>query len=245
MTYLTMFDAVDITQIPASATAVAGYVNGAWQTAPVLAKRFPHARLLTIAVSADHDADCLDIESRDATPDQAAGWVARQFARGITRPCLYASVSTMNQVVTAMEAAKVPRMSLRLWSAHYGAGSHICGPASCKLISQDMDGTQWTDAAQGKDLDESLLRGDFFGEGSVSFTITLPVLEQGADDSALPRWYVHRVQAILNSCYHEQLTIDGSYGALTMAAVKRFQARENLAQDGICESSTWQRLIAG
>ena len=40
--YITMYDAVDISQIPSNPAAVAGYVDGAFQTAHVLAARFPH-----------------------------------------------------------------------------------------------------------------------------------------------------------------------------------------------------------
>ena len=61
MTLLAMFDSVTIDQIPADAQAVAGYVNGDFVTAPELLARFPHGRVLTIAVSAGADAECLDI----------------------------------------------------------------------------------------------------------------------------------------------------------------------------------------
>ena len=164
MTLLAMFDSVTIDQIPAGAQAVAGYVNGLFVTAPELLARFTHGRVLTIAVSADADAECLDIEPGDAGPPDAAGWYARQRARGVTRPCLYASASAMNAgIVPVIRAGRITRSAVRLWSAHYTGTAHICGPRSCGAVSIDMDGTQWTDHAAGRNLDQSLLVADFFG----------------------------------------------------------------------------------
>lgn len=162
---LTMYDAIDIARIPADAAAVAGYVSGYWPTARDLPARFPHAHVLTIAIDVAHDADCLDIETGDAAPGSAAGWYALQRARGTGRPCLYASASAMQAyIVPIVRSLTIVRSEVRLWSAHYGAGEHICGPRTCGLTAIDMDGTQWTDAALGRDLDQSLLRTDFFTE---------------------------------------------------------------------------------
>ena len=161
--YLTMFDAVEVAQIPNGPVAVAGYVDGVWQTAAELADRFPNAHLLSIATSPAHDADCLDVESGDATPADVPGWYERQRGRGVERPCIYANASTMQaSIVPLVRSGAIARPLVRLWSAHW-AGEHICGPASCGALSIDADGCQWTDRAWGRDLDESLLVADFFG----------------------------------------------------------------------------------
>jgi len=167
---LRMFDAVDLSQIPSGADAYAGYVDGAWPTAPTLRARFPGAHILSIAVFPDDDADCLDIEQGDATPQQAPAWVRRQQARGISRPVLYCSASVVNQVLGNLAAAGISRSEVRLWSAHYtGTSGHICGPGTCMYIDPagrpvpPCDGTQWTSRAFGRNLDESLLCDDFFG----------------------------------------------------------------------------------
>lgn len=159
---LVMFDSTDLGQIPADAACVAGYVGGRWPTAREIPHRFPRARLLTIAVTAAEDAETLDIETGDATPADAAGWFERQRRRGVPRPCLYASASVMAAVVAAIRAAGIERGAVRLWSAHYTHSPHICGPKTCGAVSLDVDGTQWTDKALGRNLDLSLLRGDFF-----------------------------------------------------------------------------------
>ncbi|HZR50130.1 MAG TPA: hypothetical protein VFB06_11480 [Streptosporangiaceae bacterium] len=165
MSNLIMFDSITPDLLPTGAGyCYAGYVSGRWPDIGTIRQRFPHARTLSIAIDAAHDADALDIETGDATPADAAAWYERQRARGVTRPCLYASADLMQRnVVPLIEASGIARSAVRLWSAHYSYKAHICGPASCRLMSIEADGTQWTDTALGRDLDESLLAADFFG----------------------------------------------------------------------------------
>lgn len=166
MSSLTMYDTIYNNQFPSGAQAYAAYVDGGLGDQPNYAwivKAFPKADHLSIALDPAHDADALDIENGAATPQDAAGWHERQKARGVARPCFYASASTMEaDILPVITAAKFPRAGVRLWSAHYGAGEHICGPSTCKLVSVAMDGTQWTSSALGRDLDQSLLLPDFF-----------------------------------------------------------------------------------
>jgi hypothetical protein len=174
---LTMYDSTNVGTLPPGADAYAGYVQGAFLTFPALQRLFAPsgAHLLSIAVFASGDADCLDIESGDATIAQAPGWVKRQLARGAHRPCLYTSVSNMDALVTALSGAGISRAEIRLWSAHYGQGKHICGPGACGLTGHACDGTQWTDAALGRSLDESVLLSDFF---SLSAPATQLIVEE-------------------------------------------------------------------
>jgi hypothetical protein len=161
---LTMYDSTNVGTLPPGADAYAGYVQGAFLTFPALQRLFAAdgAHLLSIAVFASGDADCLDIESGDATVAQAPGWVKGQLARGAPRPCLYTSVSNMDALVATLSGAGISRAEVRLWSAHYEQGKHICGPGTCRLTGHACDGTQWTDAALGRRLDESVLLSDFF-----------------------------------------------------------------------------------
>lgn len=159
-----MYDSINLSVIPADAVAVAGYVDGHWITAAALRNRFPRARLLTIAVFASSNAECLDVETGDATPAQAPGWVARQQARGVYRPVLYCSVSGVPALLGTLATARITRSQVRLWSAHYTKTAHICGPGTCAYpgLADDCDGTQFTDTARGLPLDESLLAPTFF-----------------------------------------------------------------------------------
>ena len=156
---LTMFDSVDVTEIPMDAKAVAGYVNGKWPTYWTLVTQFPHAEKVSIAVTADRDADCLDVERGDATPDEAPGWVKRQIARGVQRPIVYASVSRAPELLVILRLHGITRSKIRLWTAHY-THEHLCD-YRCGLLKR-ADATQWTDRALGRNLDASLVGPTFF-----------------------------------------------------------------------------------
>ena len=242
---IVMFDAVDVSQIPASAPAVAGYVDGRWATFARLPGMFPHAHRLSIAVTSANDADCLDIETGDATPADAAGWYQRQKAHGRTRPCLYASASVMQAgVVPAIEAAGIARSAVRLWSAHYTGSPHICGPSSCGAMSISADGTQWTNQALGRDLDESLLAPDFFGSPgppSTGWTAAmisdLPQVKQGDAGNN-----VRTVQALCVARGHAT-TVDGAFGAATATSVRAVQTSFGITVDGTVGPATWAVLV--
>ena len=161
---LRMLDSITPANLPPGADAYAGYVDGRFANAAEMKARFPGARVLTIAVFASSDAEAADCEPGDMMPAQLPGWVKRQQARGVARPVVYASISQMPAVLAELTAAGIPRGEVRLWSAHYGRGKHIC---------TGMDGTQWTDRAAGTGgtrIDESVLNGDFFQEAPVALT---------------------------------------------------------------------------
>jgi hypothetical protein len=166
MAGITMYDTVQNDQFPAGAQAYAAYVDGSVGDQPnfdFIVRTFPHAQHLSIAVSASSNADALDVEPGASAPTDVPGWYARQTQRGIQRPCVYASAAMMkDNVLPVLQQAKIARGAVRLWSAHYGFGQHICGPASCGLVPVEVDGTQWTNAALGRNLDQSLLLASFF-----------------------------------------------------------------------------------
>lgn len=257
---LTMFDADQNDQFPAGADAYAGYVDGALGDQPNYAwivREFPAAHHLSIALSPDHDADALDVETGAARPQDIPGWFARQRQRGVQRPCIYASVSTMEAyVVPLMRASSILRASVRLWSAHYLAGEHICGPGTCKLVSIGMDGTQWDDAALGSSLDQSLLLPDFFGTPPAQWTefdmSKLPILRQGDTDKAGSFFSVVRMQDLvrragtLNSLADAAaVSSDGDFGPVTDGGVRSVQEHYRIAVDGVCGSDTWSVLLTG
>jgi hypothetical protein len=74
---------------------------------------------------------------------------------------------------------------------------------------------------------------------------SLPTLQKGASDAVLPHWFVHRIQAVLNAVYHQNITIDGAFGPDTEAAVKNMQTSTHLTVDGIVGPATWAQLYAG
>src|ERR1035437_10894647 len=102
-----MFDSVDVGTVPNNPQAVAGYVGGSWPTYNALVAKFPHAHHLSIAVNASEDAECLDVESGDATAAEAPAWVRRQQKRGVWKPVLYTSLSNVGALLAALSAAGI------------------------------------------------------------------------------------------------------------------------------------------
>lgn len=158
---LVMYDSIEVDTIPADAMAAAGYVGGQWPNFESMRRAFPHAHVLSIAPEASMDAECLDVEPLDATNAQAAGWFHRQKARGITKPVVYTSASNVQALINALAAAGINRNQYLVWSAHYTYSPHICSPNVCGY--PQADGTQWTDHALGRNLDQSLISDAFFG----------------------------------------------------------------------------------
>jgi hypothetical protein len=166
---LRMLDSITVANLPKGADAYLGYVDGRWPTFSQLAGRFG-GPLLSMAVSATADAEGCDVETGDLTAQQVPAWVTRQLKRGVWRPVVYASASNIPAVLAELGWTESHRAfflpTIRLLSAHYGAGKHICGPATCKYPGVPAcDGTQWTDAASGTGttrVDESVLLDDFF-----------------------------------------------------------------------------------
>lgn len=163
-----MYDSVTLTEIPRYAEAVAGYTSGRWPTFPQLAAMWPKAHRLSIAVSAEHDADCLDIENGDASPAQAPAWVRRQKAHGLHVPTVYCSVSSLETVLGVLRAAGIGRGAVRVWTAHYTNVPHRCGPSCGFGVLTAADATQFTNRALGRNLDASLVSAAFFGTGQTA-----------------------------------------------------------------------------
>lgn len=161
-----MYDTIYNNQFPSGAQAYAAYIDGGLGNQPnyaYIVSAFPKAEHLSIALFASNNADVLDVEAGAATPGEIPAWCTRQRQRGIQRPVIYANASTMQgSVLPVLSQAHISRSAVRLWTAHYGLGQHICGPGSCRALSTEADGTQWTASALGLVLDESELQANFF-----------------------------------------------------------------------------------
>lgn len=159
---VTMYDSVNLGEIPLSARAVAGYVNGWWPTFKLLA-RFPTAKRLSIAVTASADARCLDVEKGDATNDQAAAWVKRQRGRGVRHPVVYTFLANAQPLVDTLARAGLhPDIHYLLWTAHWTKAPHICTAACGNGFRDRAHATQYDDKALGRNLDVSLCAPGFF-----------------------------------------------------------------------------------
>jgi hypothetical protein len=173
-----MYDTITNDQFPPGAAAYAGYVDGNLGNQPnyaYIVAAFPKAQHLSVALFSNDNADALDVEPGASVPSDIPAWYNAQRKRGIQRPCVYASASTMNnEILPVLNGAGIARGTVRLWTAHYDVGQHICGPNSCGALSINADGTQWTPNAVvngvALNLDESLLLENFFTTDSTVTT---------------------------------------------------------------------------
>jgi hypothetical protein len=160
----TMYDSTTPEAIPASATAVAGYPHGDFRTWKYLTRHFRKANKLSIGIRAD-ETDCaaLDCEAGDVNPtdfDLIETWVRARLAMSES-PVIYASRDNLPNIIAHLTGRGIKRPRYRVWSAHYVNTPHLCSPAGCGA-DFTANGTQWTDKALGRNLDESLIAEDFF-----------------------------------------------------------------------------------
>ena len=96
---ITMYDTILNDQFPPGAAAYAAYVDGSIGNQPnyaYIVAAFPKAQHLSVALFPTDNADALDVEPGASSPSDVPAWYAAQRKRGIQRPCVYASASTMN-----------------------------------------------------------------------------------------------------------------------------------------------------
>ena len=67
--------------------------------------------------------------------------------------------------------------------------------------------------------------------------VNMPVLQRGSQGEA-----VKTVQRVLQLTRDYSSTVDGDFGTFTEKAVKAFQKRSNLQDNGIVEADTWYAL---
>jgi hypothetical protein len=203
---LEMPDSITVVNLPAGYPAYLGYVDGEFVTMPGLKQRFPDAYLVGLTVTgATLIADGCDIETGDLSPWSGAHWASHKLAAApASRPVMYSSVSRMPAVIGELEALGVKRSAVRLHSAHYwgpAAGpheKHICGPATCNLISIPMDATQWTDHYPGNGgtlIDMSELTDTFVAPPLEPITVLPPgrcttavIIEEANGEQYVAQW---------------------------------------------------------
>jgi hypothetical protein len=239
MTDVLMYDGINslaagISRQFPGAAKVAGYLNGIYAWSQAEWGLFPHADHVTISVTASANAgDVLDVETGDATPDQAHGWIAMRKAAGLYRPTIYCSRSVI-PAVRAGTGSYVLGKDYDIWVADYdgSAASVYPGTAAKQYLStpgydlsvvydagwphRKPPGTPPPVAAPGWPAGLVLRAGD-----------------TGAAVTAL--------QEALNATHLpgvRNITVDGSFGPQTVTSVRNFQSLEALAVDGIAGKET-------
>jgi hypothetical protein len=256
---IAMPDSVRVPDLPPGYPAYLGYGDGDEPTAAELAGRFPHANRIILTVTGRTiDCDGIDCEPGNVNAAATRVWVQQKLkADPHTRPVIYASVEGqpnygMPWVLAALERNGVQRAQIRLLTAHYGFGNHICGPDTCKLLDASADGTQWTDSyrtAEGTIVDMSALQDNFFGSSAQTETERLVhelgTVRQGdkgeqvktVQGCLLARGYAIGVSGILTA------GIDGVFGPITLSAVRMAQHTAGIPVDGIVGPRTWPVLL--
>lgn len=119
----TMYDAINPAGIPANPPMVAGYDDGRWPDFATMVTMFPHAIHVPVTVFAsDNEGIVLDVETGDATPAQAPGWVLTRRAAGVD-PSVYCNASTWPSVIQAFLAARVAMP--HWWIAQYDGNTTL------------------------------------------------------------------------------------------------------------------------
>lgn len=114
-----MFDSVDLTQIPKTAHAVAGYVGGAWPTDShnALRAKYPHAYVASIATARTQRASFADVEPGNLTVPEGVEWLLEGLDLKEDRPGLYAPFADMLEICAELDREHVLRSEYRLWLA--------------------------------------------------------------------------------------------------------------------------------
>lgn len=233
-TYLEMLDDANVAQFfGTNSDAYAGYVDG-YSTFPWLLAHYGSKKLMSISIHGN-DADCLDMENGAASFGQGPGWYRRAKTRKLrtARPVMYCSSGNSATVIRTLAQGSVGRSSYFLWSAHTGAGEHVCGPHTCGY--PQADATQWTFTYLGRPLDRSIVPAAFFGRSKPG-PVPKPVLVAGDTGPA-----VKTLQQDLKD-RGWNIKVDGDFGPVTLADVKQFQRKHGLAPDGAVGPLTWAAL---
>lgn len=135
--------------------AVAGYVAG-YITYPMLTERYGKGRhVLSITPNVYNHADCLDVETGDASAPEAGPWVRQMLNAGVKRPCVYAQLSRMANVRESLDAEGLARDSYRLWVALWDGGHDVPYGYDAKQFYGTMNPVGW---------DFSVISDDFFAD---------------------------------------------------------------------------------
>lgn len=222
---------------------VGGYINGSFAWTQAQFDLFDASDRVYITITASADAgDVIDCENGDATPGQAANWVRMRKAAGYDRPTVYCNRSTVADVRMATGSLVLAR-DYDIWVADWTGAPHEVSPCAA---TQYVSASSW-------DL------SSVYDSGwphrtrktpppppppskEVTVNVTLPILQQGSNDTTLTGRPVRRVQALVNALHGTSITVDGDYGPATKSAVEGFQSAYKLSVDGIVGQDTWHAL---
>lgn len=205
----------DIGLLPPGLSMYASYIdNYGGYNQLVAAKESSGAFLLSITIFGGA-AHCADVEPGAMSVGNLPYWLDHVAVSDSNLspsvPWVYTSAGMMSTANRYVGGRNVIR-----WSAHYGHGQHICGPATCGYPQADW--TQWADTgAQGQNIDRSIGRvlptpvSQAFASGAANFSGQIVFDTGGWSIQGLPgsgiKWGTQNVR------WSALLQVDGSNGS--------------------------------
>jgi len=264
--YVIGYDAIRVNaaSLPKGAQAYAGYSTGSgvvpWPDslfASYATALGPCLRIDQDPAASDPTADYLDVERGAATVADCPGWARQAMAdiravrrRGQRSPAIYASASAVTSVVNALLAGGIPSgVGLIIADWNLTEVTAIAGVLAA-AGPFPVVGIQFADPGpyDVNIFSRAWLAGQAGGAPApapvpvpvpaavITLSLTLPVLVLDAAGED-----VKSAQGLLNARGYP-VTVDGTYGPATRAAVTAFQHAAGLAADGITGHDTWLGL---
>lgn len=247
-----MYDAVTWQNLEGKPGAKAGYIDGPRSVWPAEAwAAFAGDPLLHITVLGNPAGEAFDVEAGNASPDvQAAGMANRVADRKWA--ALYSNQAGLPACVTALKAKGLvlrdaqfwPQPGVYLWAANPTGTLHSAVPwAPIQPVAVQ---SIWAGG-----FDVSWTYGTFPAVGAPApvpppqnpeVTVNVPQVSISSPGPAVVSPWVASVQALLSTRHGHPVAVDGRFGPNTDAAVKAFQAAQQVAVDGIVGPVTADRL---
>src|ERR1051326_834381 len=146
----TMYDSTTAGDCPDDGDLYAGYIDGHYNDYGAMVEAFPGKEHVRISVNAfGPDADVLDVENGDATPEQAPGWVSRQHAAGVAVPTVYCNRGNEGAIDQALHDAGIATDRVAFWLATLdgeevtGTTAHGYAIVACQIEGQAMTGKHY------------------------------------------------------------------------------------------------------
>jgi hypothetical protein len=159
-----MQDSVTPSALSPGFAAYAAYGNGSYANTLAIQARFPGAPVEVIDVLNQGIGSFLDVETGDAVPADASGYLVVRIHADVWRPGIYADLSTWASFLCE-DLVNVSRPSYRIWTAHQNGVEHLCTAACFSSLPADFqaDATQYYGSALDPDAeyDLSALASDF------------------------------------------------------------------------------------
>jgi hypothetical protein len=221
-----------------------GYFNGLYADLNTFKADFPSAIILSITPTGMKGARCVDCEPGDATVAEAAAFIAANLPTAPAggrndggKPMAYCSASDSQAVISAVSGLGISRSQWLLWSAHWTNSSHICAPSVCGYPAADA-----TQYASNSAYDSDIFYSYCFTPVAPPAVAPEWPLAQGstytADIKTLQKNLVKHGFASSNT---KTFPVDGDFGPLTVAAVKKAET-SYFVPTGTCDQALYSKL---